>query len=347
MGVKVGVLNFPFRSPYPLHGFVVPGTYPGPTTTYPPGIKAEIQDTIGEEYPPELPVYRDSTRAEWIATATKAVEQRGKVAATLATRHQPGFLFALFRETDRVEHQLWSELSRPAAEIPEDLLTFWRTVDRACEQVDRAFRAGGGPVVTLVISDHGHGAIQSDFLTNRWLAEERFLVFRGGVDASRRKLLGRLLLYAQKIGTTPTVMRPLVDFVRDGRRARIAEYLGGGTSFEQFSKRIDWQRTVAFSYPVPEGIYLNPHNPDLTPERRESILGGDPPTPRGVPRRPHRGHGPEDDLPRSQSLAGSRAPHPGRRTLTEPRMDFGYPNSLIRERPDYFCVRATTGSTAS
>jgi len=337
IGVKVGVLNFPFRSPYPLHGFVVPGMYSGPTTTYPLGLKSEIEATIGEEYPPELPVFRDAERAEWVAHATRDVEQRGRVAAALAARHKPGFLFALFRETDRVEHQLWSELAQPTEKIPADLITFWRTVDRACEQVDRAFRAAGDPAVTLVISDHGHGAIQSDFLTNRWLAEEQFLVFRQGEDLSRRRLLGRLLLYTQKMEWARRLLRPLGDFVRDGRRARIAQFVGGNASFEQVSKRIDWERTLAFSYPVPEGIYLNPHNPDLTPERREALLAQirkrleaypdahievlDPAT-------IYRGH---HNLAQSPALL-IRVDG----MCTEPRMDFGYPRPLIRERPNFF-----------
>jgi predicted AlkP superfamily phosphohydrolase/phosphomutase len=341
VGVKVGVLNFPFRTAYPLHGFVVPGMYTGVNATYPVALSKEIHETIGESYPPELPVYRDATRTEWMAEATKAVEQRGKVAATLAERHKPGFLFTLFRETDRVEHQLWTELTRPAAEIPADLLTFWRAVDRACEQVDTAFRSAGGPAVTLVISDHGHGPIHSDFLTNRWLAQEGFLHFRGGADVSRRKLLGRLMLYAQKIEVARKVMRPLVDFVRDGRRAQIAEIVGGGTSFEQFSKRIDWERTTAFSYPIPEGIYLNPNNPDLTPERREAIRSEIRRRLEAYPDAHIEVLDPET-IYRGRNL--SQAPSLLIRVdsmFTEPRMDFGYPRALIRERPDYFCGSGT------
>jgi predicted AlkP superfamily phosphohydrolase/phosphomutase len=342
VGVKVGVLNFPFRSPYPLHGFVVPGMFSGPTATYPAGIRDEIRETIGAEYPPELPVFRDAARSAWIAEATKGVEQRGQVAATLAERHKPGFLFALFRETDRIEHQLWNEMSRPPAELPADLLNFWRTVDRSCEQVDRAFRAVGDPSVTLVISDHGHGPIQSDFLTNRWLAEEKFLVFRGGADASRRKIVGRMLLYAQKLPGAKKVMRPLAEFVQEGhRRSKILALVGGGTSFEQFSDSIDWERTVAFSHPVPEGIYLNPNNPHLTPERRESI--------RAEIRRRLEAY-PDAHIEvldpttiyRGSNLA--QAPALLIRVdgmCTEPRMDFGYPDPPIRERPDYFCGTGT------
>jgi predicted AlkP superfamily phosphohydrolase/phosphomutase len=341
VGVKVGVLNFPFRAPYPLYGFVVPGMFDSATATYPSVLKDEIRETIGEEYPPELPVYRDAARTEWVAMATHAVEQRARVASHLAEHHKPGFLFTLFRETDRLEHQLWAELSRPVPEIPPDLLQFWRTVDRSCQQVDAAFRSGGGPTVTLVISDHGHGPIQSDFLTNRWLAEQNFLFFRGGADLSRRRLLGRTLLYAETNRIARRLLRPLVDFVRDGRRARLAEFLGGSTTFEEFSKRIDWERTVAFSYPVPEGIYLNPNNPDLTPERREAI--------RGEIRRRLEAY-PDAHIEvldprtiyRGRNLA--RAPALFIRVdemCTEPRMDFGYPRPLIRERPNYFTGSGT------
>jgi len=220
--------------------------------------------------------------------------------------------------------------------IPPDLLDFWRTVDRACESVDTAFRSGGGPAVTLVISDHGHGPIQSDFLTNRWLAEENFLVFRSGVDSSRRRALGRFLLYAEKIGLTRRVLHPLVDFVRDGRRARIAELLGGSTSFEEFSKRIDWEKTVAFSYPCPEGIYLNPNNPLLTPERRETIRAQIRTRLEAYPDAHIEVLDPKT-LYRGRNLA--HAPALFIRVddmCTEPRMDFGYPDPLIRDRPSYF-----------
>ena len=341
VGVKVGVLNFPFRSPYPLHGFVVPGMYPGPTTTYPAALREEIAQTIGEEYPKELPVYRDADRDAWVAMATKAVEQRGTVAATLAEKHKPGFLFALFRETDRLGHQFWTEMSRPPSEIPPALLDFWRTVDRACEQVDRAFRTEGVPSVTLVISDHGLGPAQSDFLTNRWLAEQNFLVFRGGADTSRRRLLGRMLLYTQRVTAVRRVMRPLVDFVRDGRRAKLAEFVGGATSFEKFSGRIDWKRTVAFSHPVPEGIYLNPNNPDLTPEKAEAIRAEIRRRLESYPDAYIEVMDPKT-IYRGQNL--SRAPALLIRVdgmCTEPRMDFGYPSPLIRERPDYFCGSGT------
>jgi predicted AlkP superfamily phosphohydrolase/phosphomutase len=341
VGVKVGVLNFPFRTAYPIHGFVVPGMFTGTHATYPVSLQNEIQETIGEAYPRELPAYKEAERAEWIAEATRAVAQRGKVAATLAERHKPGFLFALFRETDRLEHQHWSEMSQPVSDMPIDLLQFWRTVDRSCEQVDRAFRSGGGPAVTLVISDHGHGPIQSDFLTNRWLAEEKFLFFRGRGDFGRRKLVGKIMLHAQKNRLTRKALRPLVEFVKDGRRAQFAEFLGGGTSFEQFSKRIDWERTVAFSYPVPEGIYLNPNNPRLTPERREAIrtqirqrLEAYPDAHIEVldPRTIYRGR----NLAHAPALL-IRVDEMN----TEPRMDFGYPNPLIRQRPDYFCGTGT------
>jgi predicted AlkP superfamily phosphohydrolase/phosphomutase len=335
-GVKVGVVNFPLGAGYPLHGFVVPGMFSDHPVTYPSELRAEVEGELGAPYPPELPVHRESDRANWIAGATRTVLQRGQSAAALATRHQPDFLFALFRETDRVEHQYWAELSRPVEQIPADLREFWRAVDTACRQVDTAFRAAGGPAVTLVISDHGHGAVQSDFLTNRWLAQEGLLVFREGEDIGGRNLLARMILWSQRRGLGRILAKPVAGFLQQSRAQGLSRLLSGAGSFEEMAEKIDWRKTVAFSYPVPEGIYLNPHNPDLTPERRESVVADI----------RHRLESYRDaqievfepkDIYHGQNFL--QAPSLLIRVdnmHTELRMDFNYPQALIRDRPDFF-----------
>jgi predicted AlkP superfamily phosphohydrolase/phosphomutase len=335
-GVKVGVVNFPLRAGYPLHGFVIPGMFSEHPVTFPRELRAEVEGGLGAPYPPELPVHRESDRANWIALATRTVVQRGRSAAALATHHRPDFLFALFRETDRVEHQYWAELSRPVSEIPADLREFWRAVDTACREVDTAFRAAGGPAVTLVISDHGHGAARSDFLTNRWLAEQGLLVFRDGAELGGRNLLARMILWSQTNAVGRRLAKPIAEILREGRSPGIAHLLSGSASFEQMAEKIDWKKTVAFSYPVPEGIYLNPYNPDLTPERRDGVVQDirrrlEAYTEAHIevlePREIYRGH----NFLRAPSLL-IRVDS----MRTELRMDFSYPNALIRERPEFF-----------
>jgi len=336
LGIKVGVVNFPITAGYPLHGFILPGMFSETSATYPKALRAEVNDDLGGEYPGELPLFRESERDAWVARATSAVEHRGKVAATLAGRHRPEFLFALFRETDRLEHQLWQELSRPVDQVPADLLDFWRAVDRACREIDTAFRGGGDRAVTLVISDHGHGPIQSDFLTNRWLEEEKLLVFRRGNDLARRRLISRLTLRTQQLPLAGAITRRIADFLRDARHASLADLLSGDASFERAAERIDWERTVAFSYPVPEGIYLNPFNPELTPERRAEVLGQIRARLEQFPDAHIEVFQPEE-LYRGRNLGTAPAlliRVDGMRT--EPRMDFGYPHSLIKDRPRFF-----------
>jgi predicted AlkP superfamily phosphohydrolase/phosphomutase len=342
MGRRVGVVNFPLGAGYPVHGFILPGMFSTSSPTFPGDLRAEVEGEIGGAYPGELPVFRDSERAEWVAGATRAVVQRGRAAAGLAGRHRPDFLFALFRETDRLQHQLWTELARPTAEIPADLRAFWRAVDTACAEIDRAFRATGGPAVTLVISDHGHGAIRSDFLTNRWLEDEGYLRFRSAPNPLGRRLFGRLFLAAQRLPFVAPLSRRLADFLREGRGASLANLVVGDASFEQASPRIDWKRTLAFSYPVPEGIYLNPYNPDLaSPERRALLL-------QEIRGRLERYPDARIEVLGPQDLYQGRnlryAPDLLIRVddmRTEPRMDFAYPQPLIRERPDYFCGSGT------
>ncbi|HTT14201.1 MAG TPA: alkaline phosphatase family protein [Thermoplasmata archaeon] len=337
-GVKVGVLNLPLRTGYPLHGFVVPGFFAEESETFPREVRREVEAALGCPYPGELPVYRAADRAEWIAAATRSLVQRAQAATVLTGSHRPDFLFVLFRETDRIEHQFWNELARPVSEIPTDLLGFWRAVDTACRDVDAAFRAAGGPSITLVLSDHGHGAARSDFLTNRWLAQEKFLVFRHGDALGGRNLVARTILASQRYAVFRKLAPPIAAFLGGRRQQRVARLVGGATSFEQMASRIDWQRTLAYSYPVPEGIYLNTQNPELAhdPARREAVLADlkrrleaypDARIEVFDPRTIYRGN----HLERAPSLL-FRVDG----MTTEPYMDFRYPRPLIRERPDFF-----------
>lgn len=337
VGWKVGVLNFPIARPYPVHGFVLPGVLSGRPDTYPKGLRGEVEGILGgDAYPGELPPFREAERDAWVSSATRAVVDRARVGVALAERQRPDFLFALFRETDRLEHQLWSELSRPVPEIPADLLAFWRTLDTACRDVDRAFRAPGGDAVTLVISDHGHGAIRSDFLVNRWLLDQKLITFAGDSHLAQRSAFSRLVLGMQRLPLAGRASRRLADLLRDGRFAAIAHRLNRGTSFEEAAHRIDWRRTVAYSYPVPEGIYLNPFNPDLTPARRAATLEEIRARLEAFPEAKIEVFSPSE-LYRT-SPAG---PVPDLLIRidameTEPRMDFAYARPLVRDRPEFF-----------
>jgi predicted AlkP superfamily phosphohydrolase/phosphomutase len=336
IGRTVGVLNFPVTAGYPVHGFIVPGMFADGSATYPKGLHDEVTGVLGGEYPDELPLFRERDRTAWVARATRDVVDRTRVATALVARHRPDFLFALFRETDRLEHQLWNELARPVDEIAPDLLEFWRTVDRSCRAIDAAFRANDSGAVTIVLSDHGHGPIQSDFLTNRWLADEHLLVFRPGSDLARRRWISRALLGLQRLPLAERVARRLADLLRDGHHRGLAELLNGDASFERAAGRIDWNRTVAYSYPVPEGIYLNRWNRDLTPERRAEVIRDLRARLERFPDARIEAFAP-DQLYQGRKF--ERAPDlliriDGMRT--EPRMDFAYGRPLIRNRPRFF-----------
>jgi predicted AlkP superfamily phosphohydrolase/phosphomutase len=336
-GRSVGILNFPLRAPYPVNGFFVPGMFGDVPETYPAGLYRQIQRGLGERYLPELPTYREADREAWIHLARRGVEQRATVAERLIAQYRPDFLFVLFRETDRIEHQHWAELDRPVAEIPDELVAFWRSVDRACAAIEAAFRAEGGPALTLIISDHGHGPAGTDFFTNRWLLERGYLRFRRRPGAGRRQLVSRLLMGLDRFGPTRRLLQPVVEKLRGGpRREQLAQLVAGDASFEALAGQIDWRRSVAYSYPVPEGIYLNPYNPELTPERKRALvaeLRGE------LARFP----GAQiEALEPAELYDGSvRGNAPAlllriNGLATESRMDFSYPRTLLERRPGYF-----------
>ncbi len=336
-GLRVGVLNFPIRGAYPVNGFLVPGMLAERPTTYPANAREIVEGELGEPAVPELPAYRGSERAHWMAEATRGVDQRGRSAKVLCDRFRPDFLFVLFRETDRVQHQHWTELTGRPDAIGDDLLGFYREVDAACQQIDQAFRAVGGPAVTLVISDHGHGSARSDFFVNRWLQQEGYLSFCNGGDSARRRMVARALLFSDRFKPTRAILRPVVDRLRGGTGpTRIGRALAGQSSFEEIAPRIDWKRTLAYSYPVPEGVYLNRYNPSITPEQGRELTTEIRQKLEAYPDAHVTVFEPRE-IYQGRNLANAPALLLNVDDLeTEIRMDFAYPSPLLRQRPGFF-----------
>ena len=88
-GRRVGIVNFPLWSGYPVHGFILPGMFSSSAPTFPGTLRAEVEGEIGGAYPSELPVFKDAERDAWVAAATRSIVQRGRAAAALAIRHRP------------------------------------------------------------------------------------------------------------------------------------------------------------------------------------------------------------------------------------------------------------------
>ena len=100
--------------------------------------------------------------------------------------------------------------------------------------------------------------------------------------------------------------------------------------------RIDWKKTVAFSYPVPEGIYLNRYNPDLTPEKGRATIAK-------IRSELARFPGARVELFEPEEIYQGRnlsnAPALLLRVdgmATELRMDFAYSNVMLPKRPGFF-----------
>ncbi len=145
-GVKVGVLNLPLGRGYPVHGFLLPGFFSDTSATYPSQLRQEVEQALGCPYPGELPVFRAGERTAWVGDASRAIAARAQTAAMLVRRERPEFLFVLFRETDRLEHQLWDELAQPVDAMPRDLLEFWRgSTGRAPRSTARSARPAAPP----------------------------------------------------------------------------------------------------------------------------------------------------------------------------------------------------------
>jgi predicted AlkP superfamily phosphohydrolase/phosphomutase len=255
-GGRTAVLNVPVTyPPEAVRGFLAPGMFAPPGATdaiFPADLGAAFTARFGPlaDSPPR---YADPVR--YLDSLLQGVLTRRDMVLWLLERGPWELVFAVFMETDRVQHFFW-QYRDPDHPRHRELGT---AVERIYEAMDDALGrilAVAGPDVTVaLVSDHGAGPLHTGVFLNRWLMDQGWLhVTR---DFARpfsrpawggRALLRRLLARALS-PVAPGRAAALQAAARASETTRVNNLL---------RSIIDWDRTLAWSDGMGGGIYINP-----------------------------------------------------------------------------------------
>ncbi|HEX6292684.1 MAG TPA: alkaline phosphatase family protein [Herpetosiphonaceae bacterium] len=215
----VVLVNIPLTyPPRPVNGVMITGLLTpssAPVFTHPPELSARLA-----EYQIDLERFMDKTphvdtfEPELTAPSLALVEEfrqmeerRATVSLELMESEPWDFFMVVFTSTDRMGHYLWPYHRSPQPDDPPDVQQLCQAVRdvyvRLDEIVGELVARAGEQTVTLVMSDHGMGPVETRrFHCNNWLHQRGWLAARasGTTLASPDHWLKRLGLSRDKIG---------------------------------------------------------------------------------------------------------------------------------------------------
>lgn len=193
-------------------------------------------------YVPDVSIGQSVTGSESNALAAvdrieRSLSQRLTLTEHLLAKEPWEFAMVVLEAPDRLQHLFWKQLepSAPASLQKDRLLRVYRKLD---EGMRRLVKVAGrdGPVVVVVVSDHGFQSLEWNLFINNHLIRSGLLTLK------KRSSLVRIAR------TLPGPLR------------RVAGPLAGrmlGVGSVSIADEIDWERTTAFSGRVFEqGVYI-------------------------------------------------------------------------------------------
>lgn len=274
-GWKVGVVNFPALPAPAVHGYFISGMLDprGAATTYPTSLAERLRKELGG-WDTDLPEFGPGQHEAAFERAATSLEQKARAVELLQGEFHPDLLFVLFSETDRIQHNFYDVLARSPTATP-GVRRYWKALDDAFHRVRVAFHADAGSEgYTWLLSDHGFGPAEGYFFTNRFLERRGYLRVKPGAPTSTRLRPWVSDTMARADEALP-LKDPLrwADHVRHRLSPRTSERDGDtlDQTFGWFSQFVDWERTRALSFPVPEAIYANTFRGPVSREERSKL----------------------------------------------------------------------------
>lgn len=197
-GFGINIVNYPMLyPPYKIKGVMISGTG-APTEeniVYPSSFRQEL-NKIANNYQVSLswdtPKYRNNLDL-FLRDLDKLLQKRIRVNEYLLQKEWD-LMVTIFSVSDYLQHVMWKYWENPLLS-PELTLKFIQTWQRIDEGVGKLCSLLPSNTNILIVSDHGFGPLRGNFLINKWLAQQGFLIkktdIRAGLKAHfQNKLTG-------------------------------------------------------------------------------------------------------------------------------------------------------------
>lgn len=183
--------------PKPLNGLMVTDFLTPDITceyTYPPALKAEIEQVVGE-YILDVRDFRSGNKAKILADIYEMTKKRFQLARHLIQKEDWDYFMLVEMGTDRIHHALWDNMD-PAHRFYEAGNEFETAIHDYYVEVDREIgellKHVDANTDVLVVSDHGAKRMDGGICVNEWLIENGYLAIRdkpeGTVPLSKVKI---------------------------------------------------------------------------------------------------------------------------------------------------------------
>lgn len=148
--------------------------------TYPPALKAEIQQVVGD-YALDLQGFRTEEKDRLLASVYEMTEKRFRLARHFLANHDWDFFAMVEMGTDRMHHAFWRYMDpshryhEPGDPYQHAIRDYYIAVDRHVGELVSELPSGTD---ILVVSDHGAKRMDGAVCLNEWLVREGYLVLK-------------------------------------------------------------------------------------------------------------------------------------------------------------------------
>jgi len=189
--------------PIPIRGDMVSGPLApelSPGSVHPPGLAAEIRETIGD-YAPDIAGFRTLDRDRLYDAIREQTRQRFRLFRHLLATRPWTFAMMVEMGTDRMHHAFWRyhdpahRLHEPGSPWQNAIRDYYRLIDSEIAATlnvltDSVPPAERDALSLLIVSDHGARALEGGFALNEWLIREGLLTLRSDLSATDLEAIG-------------------------------------------------------------------------------------------------------------------------------------------------------------